>query len=181
MRRAVFVDRDGVINRNIIRGGRSFPPHSLSELEILPGVPEAVDRLRSAGFVVIMATNQPDVAKGDLRREVVDAINVRIRERVALDDIRVCVHADDDRCDCRKPKPGMLVDAARQWDVDLAASFMVGDRWRDIDAGKAAGCRTILVGERYDDRKPEGYWANAAGLPEAADVILGELGRDTGS
>ncbi len=177
-RRAVFVDRDGVINKAIIRDGRSLPPYSLSELEILPGVPEAVDRLRAAGFLVIVATNQPDVATGILRREVVDDLNDYIRRHVVLDDVRVCVHRDEDACACRKPKPGMLLDAARQFDVDLVRSFMVGDRWRDIDAGNAAGCRTILVGaQRAGDRQAEGYWASAAGLPEAVEIIINGSGR----
>lgn len=175
MRRAVFVDRDGVINKSVVRDGRPFPPSSCAELEILPGVVEAVARLRSAGFLVIAVTNQPDVGRGRQRREVVDDIHAHIRQAVPLDDLRVCFHVEEDGCSCRKPRPGMLIDAAGQWGVDLPASFMIGDRWRDIEAGKAAGCRTILVGERYDERHPEGYWASAPSLAGASALILADL------
>lgn len=175
MRRAVFVDRDGVINRSVVRDGRPFPPSSCAELEILPGVVEAVERLRSAGFLVIAVTNQPDVGRGRQPREVVEGIHTAIRQIVALDDVRVCFHSDEDGCTCRKPRPGLLLDAARQWGVELSASFMIGDRWRDIEAGKAAGCRTILVGERYDERHPEGFWASASSLLDASDLILADM------
>ncbi|MBI4477891.1 MAG: HAD-IIIA family hydrolase [Acidobacteria bacterium] len=101
-----------------------------------------------------------------------EEIHDRIRQHVALDDLRVCFHTDEDDCPCRKPRPGMLVDAARDWDIDLSASFMIGDRWRDIEAGHAAGCRTLLVGQPYDERPPEGYFASVSSLLEASAVIL---------
>lgn len=141
----MFLDRDGVLNRAVLRDGQPFVPSSLEELEILPGVPEALARLREAGFLLIGATNQPDVARGLVSRESVDAIHDLMRQRLPLDDIRVCYHLDADRCACRKPQPGMLVAAAVARQVQLHGSFMIGDRWRDIGAGKAAGCTTILV------------------------------------
>ena len=146
MQRAVFLDRDGVLNRAFPGDdGKTHPPCSPEELEILPGVTEACDALRRAGFVLIVVSNQPDVARGTQRREVVERINGVLRRQVPIDDIRVCYHDNPDHCGCRKPRPGLLLDAAREWDVDLASSVMVGDRWTDIEAGWRAGCRTVLL------------------------------------
>ncbi len=146
MQRAVFLDRDGVLNRAFPGDdGKTHPPRSPEELEILPGVMEACDALRRAGFVLIVVSNQPDVARGQQRREVVETINSVLRRQVPIDDIRVCYHDNPDQCECRKPRPGLLLDAAREWGVDLASSVMVGDRWADIEAGWLAGCRTVLV------------------------------------
>jgi D-glycero-D-manno-heptose 1,7-bisphosphate phosphatase len=145
MRRAVFLDRDGVINRGVFKAGQPFAPFSLSEYDILPGVPEALASLRAAGFLLVVTTNQPDVARGAARREQVETIHEYIRERLALDDIRVCYHDDSDQCACRKPLPGMIFAAAVEHEIQVGRSFMVGDRWRDIGSGKSAGCTTILV------------------------------------
>jgi D-glycero-D-manno-heptose 1,7-bisphosphate phosphatase len=171
-RPAVFLDRDGVINRVLIRGGRPYPPDRLDDLVLLPGVVEAAEALRGAGFALLVATNQPDVATGRQRREVVEALHEQIRARVPLDEIKVCYHIDADGCACRKPKPGMLLEASAEWSVDLARSFMVGDRWRDISAGSAAGCRTILVGDGYGETFPVAPDASAGSLREAAGLIL---------
>jgi D-glycero-D-manno-heptose 1,7-bisphosphate phosphatase len=153
-RRAVFLDRDGVINQAVVVDGRPFSPQSLGELRLLPGVPEACARLKAAGFLLIVATNQPDIANRKTIRAGVDALNQALKEQLPLDDVFVCPHNDQDNCACRKPKPGMLIDAAARWDIDLAASFMVGDRWRDVDAGRAAGCRTVFVNHGYAERRP---------------------------
>lgn len=153
--RAVFLDRDGVINRAIVRGGRPYPPLTVDEMEFLPGVAEATAILSNAGFRLIVVTNQPDVATGVQRLEVVEAMHARLRREFPIDDIRVCYHVDRDGCMCRKPKPGMLLDAAAEWSIDLTSSFMVGDRWRDIGAGKAAGCKTIRVGDGYAEAQAE--------------------------
>jgi D-glycero-D-manno-heptose 1,7-bisphosphate phosphatase len=170
--KAVFIDRDGVINRAVIRAGKPYAPDTLADLVLLPGVPEAMTALRDAGFRLIVATNQPDVAAGRVSRQVVEAMHAHLRQTLPIDDLRVCYHMDADNCDCRKPKPGMLLSAARDLQIDLPASFMVGDRWRDIDAGRAAGCRTILVDSGYDERRAEGYDASVASLLEASRVIL---------
>lgn len=147
---AVFLDRDGVINRAIVRAGKPYPPASLDELEILQGVEGALHRLKAAGFALVVVTNQPDVPRGGQRRSVVGAINAALAERLPLDEIRVCYHDDADRCGCRKPEPGLLLQAPPH---DLPRSVMVGDRWRDIEAGRRAGVgATILVGSGYDER-----------------------------
>lgn len=170
--RAVFLDRDGVVNRAIIREGKPFPPADLRELEILAGVREALIRLRGAGYALIVVSNQPDVARGTASRETVEAINRRLSETLPLDDFRICFHDGEDHCDCRKPKPGLLIAAARERGINLARSFMIGDRWRDVEAGAAAGCTTIFIDYGYDERQPVAVDHTVTSLSEAADIIL---------
>ena len=137
--------------------------------------------LRAAGFKTIVVTNQPDVATGKQQRAVVDSINRHMLDTLALDDVRVCWHVDADGCDCRKPKPGLLLDAARDWRIDLARSFMVGDRWRDVEAGRAAGCRTVLIEAGYAEKRVEADFS-VASLAEACGIILtASNGRDAKS
>lgn len=175
VKRAVFLDRDGVINASVVRNGKPYPPASVGEMEILPGVGEALARLRAAGFELIVVTNQPDVARGTQSREAIDAMHDRLQRELPLDAIYACFHDDADDCACRKPKPGLLVNAARDRGIDLGTSFMVGDRWRDTDAGLAAGCRAIFIDRGYSERKPERFAVNVAGLPEAAAWILEQI------
>ena len=171
-KRAVFLDRDGVINRAVVRDGKPYPPRSLGQLVILPGVAEALARLREAGFVNVVVTNQPDVATGKQRREVVQAMNELLSSKLALDAVKVCYHVDADDCACRKPRPGMLLEAARELGVDLGASFMVGDRWRDVGAGQAAGCRSYFIDAGYSEKRPGKPYVAVKSLPEAVDRIL---------
>jgi D-glycero-D-manno-heptose 1,7-bisphosphate phosphatase len=140
---------------------------------ILPGVDAALADLSRAGYVLVVVTNQPDVARGAQRREVVDAIHARLQAALPLDAVYCCFHDDADRCACRKPAPGLLLDAARDLGLDLAASVMVGDRWRDIDAGRAAGCRTVFVDRGYAERQPTAFDLKADSLVGAAAWILG--------
>ncbi len=154
MRRAVFLDRDGVINRAFVRDGHPYPPKDLSELQILPNVLEALQALKADGFDLIVVTNQPDVARGTTRREVVDAINNRLRAKLPLDEMVTCFHDKNDNCDCRKPKPGMLLRVGKERNIDLSRSFLVGDRWSDIEAGIAAGCKTVFIDHGYSERNP---------------------------
>jgi D-glycero-D-manno-heptose 1,7-bisphosphate phosphatase len=170
--RVVFLDRDGVINRAHVRDGVPRPPATLDGLEILPGVPEALVRLRAAGYRLIVVTNQPDVARGTVARETVEAIHDRLRTQLALDEIRVCYHDDADACVCRKPEPGLLRMGAP---VDFSASVMVGDRWRDIEAGRAAGCLTVLVSSSQSEPLPHEPDARVSSLGEAADWIVANV------
>jgi D-glycero-D-manno-heptose 1,7-bisphosphate phosphatase len=170
---AVFLDRDGVINAAVVRDGKPHPPANVDVLEILPGVPQALADLRAAGFALVVVTNQPDVARGKTPRATIDAIHDRLRAQLALDAIYACFHDDADHCNCRKPAPGMLLDAARDLGLDLPSSWMVGDRWRDIDAGIAAGCRTIWVDQHYAERAPTKFDVEVGSLVEAASFILG--------
>lgn len=172
MKRAVFLDRDGVINRAAVRDGKPYPPDSLNDLEILPGVPEALSRLRAAGFVNVIVTNQPDVATGKQRREVVEAIHEFLLSHLPLDAVKVCYHVDTDNCACRKPRPGMLLEAASELGIDLAASFMVGDRWRDVAAGQTAGCKCFFLDCGYEEKRPGNPYVAVKSLSEAGDLIL---------
>lgn len=171
-RKAVFLDRDGVINRNVVRGGVTQPPDTIEDFELLPGVLEAVRRLAEAGFVLVVVTNQPDVARGKQQREVVEQMNDVVRSALPVHDVLACYHDSGDHCTCRKPKPGMLVEAARRWGLDLERSFMVGDRWSDVLAGQAAGCRTVLIVNPYSgaERCRPDHTADA--LSTAVDWIL---------
>lgn len=171
-RRAVFLDRDGVINRAIVREGKPYPPAGLEELEILPGVGEALAQLKAAGFVLVVVSNQPDVARGATARETVEIINAKLAESLPVDDFRMCYHDGGNGCDCRKPRPGMLLAAARDHGIDLSASFMVGDRWRDVEAGQRAGCRTLFIDYAYDERQPEVCDYRVKSLADAAKIIL---------
>jgi D-glycero-D-manno-heptose 1,7-bisphosphate phosphatase len=172
MRPAVFLDRDGVLNRAGVRNGTPYPPASLQDLEILPGVAQALSALKASGYVLVVVTNQPDVARGTTTRESVEDIHHRIRSELCLDAILTCFHDNADGCDCRKPKPGLLLRAARDFDLDLASSFMIGDRWRDVEAGERAGCRTFYIDGGYDERSPASYDYRVGSLPEAADILL---------
>jgi D-glycero-D-manno-heptose 1,7-bisphosphate phosphatase len=173
---AVFLDRDGVINRTTVRDGTPYPPQTLSEVEVLPGVPEALDRLVVLGFRLIVVTNQPDVARGTQTRGAVEAINALLMSRLPqLSAAYVCCHDTGDDCDCRKPKPGMLLRAAGEHGIDLAKSFMVGDRWGDIVAGAAAGCKTLLIDLPYSQGNRCSPDHKVADLLEAARVIEGLL------
>jgi D-glycero-D-manno-heptose 1,7-bisphosphate phosphatase len=172
--RAVFLDRDGVINRPLIREGRPYPPVALDEFEILPGVPEACRALKALGFLLVVATNQPDVGRGTLAREAVETIHHWLLQQLPIDQVKTCFHAGEaygEACDCRKPRPGMLFEAAEELKINLAKSFMIGDRWRDVDCGLNAGCRTIFIDWGYQEtlkRQPDYRVGN---LLEAAKLI----------
>jgi D-glycero-D-manno-heptose 1,7-bisphosphate phosphatase len=172
--RAVFLDRDGVISRSIVRGGLPFAPMALSDFEILPEAPEACQRLKQAGFLLIVVTNQPEVGRGAMTRETVEAMHARMRGALPIDGVEVCYHPGHglSECDCRKPKTGLLLRAAREWGIELAQSWMVGDRWRDVDCGAAAGCRTVFIDRGYSESLRHAPDFRARDLAEAAEVIL---------
>ena len=170
------MDRDGVINRALERDSKPFPPRNLGEFEILPGVQEACVKLKAAGFLLVVATNQPDVGRGTLTKELVEKIHARLMKQLPIDRVEVCFHPGQGKsdCDCRKPKPGMLLRAARELGIDLAQSWMVGDRWRDVDCGHAAGCRTIFIDCGYAEELKQKPDFSAGNLAEAVDIILRE-------
>lgn len=172
-RPAVFLDRDGVLNRAVVRDGKPFPPSGLKELELLPDVASSLLDLKAHGFALYVITNQPDVSRGAQTRETVEAIHQALASSLPIDGIFVCYHDDADDCPCRKPKPGLLFEAQRKHNIDLSRSFVVGDRWRDIDAGHSAGCRTILIDYGYREKKPaHPPEATVRSLREAADWIM---------
>jgi D-glycero-D-manno-heptose 1,7-bisphosphate phosphatase len=174
MVKAVFLDRDGVLNSALVRDGKPYSPMSIAEVVIPPDVPDALNVLRRNGFRLVMVTNQPNIARRIQSRESVDAINRLLQERLGFDAAEVCEHDDVDNCDCRKPKPGMLLRAAERDHIALAESFMVGDRWRDIEAGRRAGCRTILIGQGYGEEKHYSADATVVTLGDAASWILAQ-------
>jgi D-glycero-D-manno-heptose 1,7-bisphosphate phosphatase len=169
-RPAVFLDRDGILNELVRRDGATVSPRSPVDFRLREEAAAAVRDLRAAGFPVLVVTNQPDIARGHMTRAALDAMNGMLRAAMPVNDVAVCPHDEADRCECRKPKPGLLLGLASRWDVDLPRSYMVGDGWRDIGAGRAAGCRTILVGDQPGgDAEPE---LAVADLRAAVTAIL---------
>jgi D-glycero-D-manno-heptose 1,7-bisphosphate phosphatase len=168
--KAVFLDRDGVINRAIVRDRKPFPPQDLSEFVWMDGIHETLRALHARGYVLVVFTNQPDIARGTQTQQQLDQFHARILNELPIARIYACVHDDADQCDCRKPKPGMLMSASSDFDLDLSRSWVVGDRWRDIEAGRAAGCRTVLIQHGYDERAaiPD---HTIRRIPELLDII----------
>ena len=161
-RRAIFLDRDGVLNRAVVRDGRPYPPANVEEFELYDDVLAGCERLKNAGFLLVVASNQPDVGRGSQSRAIAEAINNKLVQLIPfLDRIEVCFHAGEgygENCDCRKPKPGMLFHAAELLNIDLPGSYMIGDRWQDVDCAKAAGCRAIFIDHQYAEplrQKPD--------------------------
>ena len=173
--KAVFLDRDGVLNANCVRDDRFVAPTVFEEFKLLPNVGHAVERLKDMGFVVIVCTNQPDQTNGRSTPAALNAMNDYLSKYVAIDDIFVCPHVDEDKCDCRKPKPGLLMRAAHDHHIDISSSYMVGDRWRDIDAGRNAGVKAALLVNCADNESrlcsapPDGIFPS---LIEAVDAII---------
>jgi D-glycero-D-manno-heptose 1,7-bisphosphate phosphatase len=176
MNRAVFLDRDGVINKACIVSGEPATPKKAEDFEILPGVKEALTALKAKGYRLFVATNQPDIRRGTLTVEELEKMHEAAVKALPIDGIYVCMHDNEDDCDCRKPKPGMLLRAAKEWDIDLGASYMIGDRWKDIEAGQAVGCKTILIKSPFSRERPPGYTVEsdyvAENLAEASRQIL---------
>ena len=175
--RAVFLDRDGVLNAITVRDGTPYPPANRAEVKILPGVADAVNLFRDLGLMRIVVTNQPDIARGTQTAAEVEAINQVLAAALPLDEFRVCPHDTPDGCDCRKPKPGLLVAAAREHGIDLSASFMIGDRSGDVLAGAAAGCKTFLIERSYSKAATCRPDFKVNDLAEAARIIAGLLKR----
>jgi len=173
LRQAVFLDRDGVINETVIRNGKPSPPASIEDLRVPLDVSPALHQLTAGGYLLIGITNQPDVARGAQTKEAVEKINRHLLESLPIESILVCYHDDSDDCACRKPRPGLILEAAHKWNVERQASFVIGDRWKDIEAGKRAGCKTIWLDRHYDE---DGHGAvpdhRAETLAQAAAWIL---------
>src|ERR1022692_4591751 len=154
LRPAVFLDRDGTLNVQVLRDGRPFAAASLEEFRLFEGVPEACRALKAAGFLLVVVTNQPDVGRGTISEAVVDAMHARLRKLVPeIDRVEACYDSGRGEASLRrKPEPGMILDAAKALGIDLSRSWMVGDRWRDVDCGKRAGVRTVFIDFRYSEK-----------------------------
>jgi D-glycero-D-manno-heptose 1,7-bisphosphate phosphatase len=172
-RKAVFLDRDGVIAIPEFRDGRSFAARTLAQFRLYPEASPSLHKLKRAGFLLAVVTNQPDVGHGLIRRCEVDAMHAIIARELPVDLIKACFHQQSDGCQCRKPKPGMLLEAAEELGIDLSRSFMVGDRASDVEAGRAAGCTTVFIDLGYDaGLAPQKADHVAASIAQAADIIL---------
>jgi D-glycero-D-manno-heptose 1,7-bisphosphate phosphatase len=176
--RAVFLDRDGVLNEAVVRDGKPYPPPRLAELRLTPDVEECLSDLKRLGFLLIVVTNQPDVARGKQIKEAVEEMNTLLASRLPIDDTYVCYHDNADHCDCRKPAPGLLLRAAKKYGIDLDKSFLIGDRWSDIEAGRRAQCRTLFINNGYAERQPDpppNFETNS--LRSAVDWIITHASR----
>jgi len=174
MRPAVFLDRDGTLNVQVVRDNKPYPPSTLEEFRLFPGVPEACRQLQAAGFALVVATNQPDVGRGTQSQAVVESMHSRLLELVPeIARVEACYDPGRGEPSARrKPEPGMILDAAATLGIDLARSWMVGDRWRDIDCGKRAGLRTVFINFGYAEELREQPDFIVTSFPEAAAVIL---------
>jgi D-glycero-D-manno-heptose 1,7-bisphosphate phosphatase len=181
-KRAVFLDRDGVLNRPVVRDGLSYPPARVEDFELYPDVVEGCEKLKEAGFLLIVVTNQPDVGRGTQSQEIVEAMHANLRIILpTLDGIEVCFHGGathGDPCDCRKPAPGMLRRAAEAHGIDLAKSFLIGDRWRDVDCAHAAGCRAIFIDHGYREALREKPDVTVSTFKEAVLAVLQAIGAN---
>ena len=177
---ALFLDRDGVLNRTTVRDGTPYPPNRVEDVDVLPGVAEALNDLKAAGLPLIVVTNQPDVARGTQTKAAIEQINQYLTDRLPLTAVYACYHDNQDGCECRKPGSGLLKQAAAAHGIDLARSFIVGDRWSDVVAGAAVGCKTFLIDRPYSQCHRCSPDYRVADLSEAAALILqlvGEAGR----
>ncbi len=169
-RRAVFLDRDGVINRVVVRHCQVGSPRSLAEFEFESGIGKPIERLRAAGYRLFVVTNQPEVARGLLGAEALEAMTDQIKAALPIDEVKVCPHQDRDECACRKPRPGMLMELAAQERLELAGSFLIGDSWKDAGAARAAGCKSIILDRPYNQEVEADF--RVPDLPAAATLIL---------
>lgn len=173
--RGVLLDRDGVINSSIIKNRKPHSPTNLDEFSFLPDVIESIDRLSKARLIVVVITNQPDISKGIITHEDLFLMNKEIKKLTRVDEIYTCIHLEEHECDCRKPKTGMLKRAAIDFDLDLKRSYLVGDRWRDIEAGQAAGCKCFFIDYEYAEMKPKMPYTRVTSLREVTNLILKEI------
>jgi D-glycero-D-manno-heptose 1,7-bisphosphate phosphatase len=177
-RRAVFLDRDGVINRVTVRNGMPYPPSHAAQFELYEDVPDGCARLKAANFLLVVITNQPDVGRGTQSREAVEAMNLKMQSAVpSIDRVEVCYHAGENYgqpCDCRKPRPGMILSAVAELNIDSARSYVIGDRWRDVDCARAAGCRAILIQRGYTEKLREPPDFTVANFNDAVSAVLSD-------
>ena len=145
MKRAVFIERDSILNE--VRSGpkQQIPPMGLEDFKIISEAAEPLKKLKAVGFVLIATTNQPGLSRGDQSRRELDRMHDMLRRSFPLDDIMLCPHDEADQCPCRKPRPGLLIEAAFKWHLNLDHSFVVSDKWQDAEAARSAGCTSLLV------------------------------------
>ena len=178
--RAVFLDRDGVINQAQVRDGHPFSPADMTEFFWVEPIKEVTLELKSLGYLLFCVTNQPDVGRGLQSREGVESFHAAILAELPIEKVFVCYHDDRDQCSCRKPRPGLIVNAQKEYGLNLAASWLIGDRWKDIDAGAAVGCNTVFLEYGYDEKlrtKPD---HTISQLAQVVPLIRGAIKDDLG-
>ena len=169
--KAIFWDRDGVINKVIMRNGEPSSPWKLEEFEIFPDVKECLEMSKEMGFLNIVFTSQPDISRGNLKIEELEKMHKMMLDTLLVDEVKFCPHDDKDNCSCRKPKPGLILEAAEKWSIDLEKSYVIGDSWKDIKAGKAAGCKTFLLRREYNKDYQKDYDFEVNNLKKMVEVI----------
>lgn len=169
---AVIFDRDGVLNKTLVVQGKPYAPREFKDFHIFPEAEIVIREIKKAGYLTFVATNQPDVGNGLVKREIVEKMHKLLNKTLVLDGIKVCYHSQGAGCPCRKPKPGMLLEVATEHSVDLKRSFMIGDRVGDIEAGLIAGCKTIFIDYDYAEGKPQNAHYIVRSLQEASNIIL---------
>jgi D-glycero-D-manno-heptose 1,7-bisphosphate phosphatase len=172
LRKAVFLDRDGVLNYSTIKNGKPHPPENAETLKITENAKDCMDRLRKAGFLLICITNQPDFARGTRTLENIQSMNDKVKNTLGLDDLFCCLHDNKDNCECRKPKPGLIFMAREKWGIDLERSWLIGDRKSDISAGIAAGVKTVFIDNHYNEDGPETCDFRCGLLEDAIGLII---------
>ncbi len=175
MNKAVFLDRDGVVNKALVVNGTPFSPRLLQEVEIVEEVSNCVIRLKKLGFKIAIVTNQPDIARAKTTLSKVNEIHDFITEETGITNFFICPHDDSDNCECRKPKIGLLLQAATRLKIDLKRSYLIGDRWKDIEAGQSAGCKSIFINNNYLEKAPKLPYIEVKSLSEATQIIAGDF------
>jgi D-glycero-D-manno-heptose 1,7-bisphosphate phosphatase len=174
-RSAVFLDRDGVINQSKVIAGKPYAPRSFEDFKLMPYTAECVDRLCKAGYVVIVVTNQPDIGNGHITKKTVNMMHNKLLSKTKISEIIMCPHSQEEGCNCRKPKPQMILKGAEKFNITLSDSYIVGDRSSDIQAGQVAGCKTIFIERYYKEKKPQKPDVKVYSLKSATKYILSNI------
>ena len=172
MKAAVFLDRDGVLLRPKIINEKAYAIRKIKDFKLLPGVTKSIKKIRRYGFLVFVVTNQPDIRNNLVTENLVNRIHKKIKTKLKIDDFAICPHRQNEGCYCRKPNPGMILNLAKKYRINLKKSFMIGDRESDIKAGERANCRTIFINNNYNERKPKNQEATFDSLMLAVDYII---------
>ena len=172
MKKAIFLDRDGVLSKTLLINGKSFAPRNLKDFKLFFDAAESTKKLKSAGFMVFVVTNQPDVGRKLISKKVLKKMHDKLKKKTKVDAIYTCTHSQNMNCYCRKPKPGMILEAAKKYKINLKNSFMIGDRPSDITAGQKANCRSIFLDKKYFEKNPENQEATFTNLAQATNYIL---------
>lgn len=145
MKRAVFIERDGILNE--VQAGPNHPisPMTMEEFRVNEKAKIPIKKLKDAGFVLIVTTNQPGISRGYQSRRDLDYMHDHLRRNFPVDDILVCAHEESDECPCRKPRPGLLIESAFKWQINLDQSYVISDKWQDAEAARTAGCTSLLL------------------------------------